>query len=410
MPEMLIVRRWMIVTWAALLLGCLCLVFGTAFNGAFWRSWTGTWEEAPALYRFLVQTDLGREDAVSAWYSSMLLLLMSIVGLLCWVADREPDYQRTRFGWIILSAIFMALSLTELGSIHERVPSLSGNLGLLAWLAPFFIMVPGYMLFFAWVQSKRNRAAVAWLTAGVLMLSTVPAQEYFEIHAFQNQPGWQRPMAYLLLEEGTELFGMLCWIAALATFLWGLAVPTAEGRAKRSIALPAKPKALVAVVLALTLVATASMLAAIRFLTPSDIFGTTQNWFPSAAMFSAMALCSYAASTQPDQAVRCAAWLAALTSLAVSGYIGSNLHGLHIYPQLRFTLLGLVIATTFATLMVSKGGQQILAFATGALFGTVLHLQGDAAAFAALGASAVLVICAFKVFVIGNRGTAAPSP
>ena len=63
--------------------------------------------------------------------------------------------------------------------------------------------------------------ATAFMVVGVLLLLSNPLQENFEIESMQNlgDPSqWKRPVIYLLLEEGSEIFATICFLVSTMTY------------------------------------------------------------------------------------------------------------------------------------------------------------------------------------------------
>ena len=178
----------------------------------------------------LLQLDLAYENVLSAWYSSMLLLSVAIMCIFCFLIDKERFQRKVdtfiNHGWIILSLIFATLSLDELGSFHETI----GDTGLFeifgkseGWQVFYIliILVGIFMVLFSWIRLRRMPLATAFMVAGVLLLLSNPLQENFEIESMQssvNPSQWKRPVIYLLLEEGSEIFATICFLVSTMTY------------------------------------------------------------------------------------------------------------------------------------------------------------------------------------------------
>ncbi len=178
----------------------------------------------------LLQLDLAYENVLSAWYSSMLLLLVAIMCIFCFLIDKERFQRKVDTfinpGWIVLSLIFATLSLDELGSFHETI----GDTGLFeifgkseGWQVFYIliILVGIFMILFSWIRLGRMPLATAFMVVGVLLLLSNPLQENFEIESMQssvNPSHWKRPVIYLLLEEGSEIFATICFLVSTMTY------------------------------------------------------------------------------------------------------------------------------------------------------------------------------------------------
>jgi hypothetical protein len=92
--------------------------------------------------------DVGEERSIPTWFSSILLLLCSILLAVVTVAKRQRN-DRYTLHWGILSLILLLLSLDEVASIHEAIGQQSERLLLYTTgLTPsgaisFFWVVPG---------------------------------------------------------------------------------------------------------------------------------------------------------------------------------------------------------------------------------------------------------------------------
>src|SRR5207253_91176 len=97
-----------------------------------------------------------------SWYSSMLLLSVAVLAMLCyWTDSQSPSsVSRHKFlakGWLVIAAFFAFLSFDELGSLHENAGKVR-SLDVMkdqSWES--VLLVPGlliviYMGFFAWVH------------------------------------------------------------------------------------------------------------------------------------------------------------------------------------------------------------------------------------------------------------------
>ena len=241
------------------------------------------------------QFNIGAENRLAAWYSSMLLFLAALGALGCWLLDRR--YGRSRrdrllgHGWVIVALLFAGLSLDEMGSLHERLPELLDVqlFQLRNWVGVLIIpiaIIGLFLLAFAWFHVRQSRAASGLMILGVLLFLSVPLQEHLEHLSYEaaaGLAGYQRPALLLVLEEGAELFGVFSFFAAFLLY--------ARMRAIRagSLARSGEPEA--AFRLTINGVAIGSALLGIGMLVlefgllprlPSSWhWGIPSNWFPS---------------------------------------------------------------------------------------------------------------------------------
>ena len=193
--------------------------------------------QLPHLLKIVVrETDLASENVFAAWYSSMLLLLSAVLSVVCFLIDQQNIREKGRsfwnYGWLIYASAFALLSFDELGSIHEHIGNFTAfkKAGSLVsegndsgWT--FFYMLVGvvgfFMLAFSIVKLKKVKWALLLLICGLLLYLSNPFQEYFEIETMRSTVSdetWKRPVHLLLIEEGSELFGSLFFLAAIMLY------------------------------------------------------------------------------------------------------------------------------------------------------------------------------------------------
>ncbi|MDJ1008313.1 MAG: hypothetical protein QNJ13_10865 [Paracoccaceae bacterium] len=159
--------------------------------------------------------DIAWENNVAAWWSGALLALAAFLAAEAASRHRESDPALAR-GWAILAGLLLFLSADEIGSLHERLGLLGGTLGLGAWalilpLGALLGMLYLYAATLLWTRGARR--SILLVTLAFTLLASVALQEYVE-HAV----AWGSRSAEalrLVVEEGTELTGMLILVATL---------------------------------------------------------------------------------------------------------------------------------------------------------------------------------------------------
>lgn len=298
---------------------------------AFYRGLAGTWESAPPIKHVLLQLNLGAENVVAAWYSSMLLFLVAIASTACFVADRRgAGARRDRvlsYGWLGLAGVFTLLSLDEMGSVHERLSMLSAlnpfedaPLGWVFLLAPFIVAVSALMVGFGWLHLRRRPGAFTLMVVGVAAFLSVPVQEYIEVDVMRAAAGegWERPTSLLLLEEGSEFLGTLSVLAATLLY-WSAAGASATRVSTRQAVVGL---ACVALLLGL---GGAAVSATLGGLDGDD--GNPSNWPPAVLAFLVAVLCGNLARAAPPRSSTRRAYLGlGLFSLLASAYVGGGIY------------------------------------------------------------------------------------
>jgi PAS domain S-box-containing protein len=169
-------------------------------------------ETLPSLPRLLSgilwRFSLGGENNLASWWSGLLLLLGGLHAIDGYYRHRADDLNVAR-AWLVIGAVLCALSLDEIGSLHERV----GLLRFGSWwsVLPFaMILLSGVTWSFwqLWHVPSHRRAAIV-IAVGFACFAAVAAQEKLE-WALQ-WPAWTLPIR-MAVEECTELVGMLVLI------------------------------------------------------------------------------------------------------------------------------------------------------------------------------------------------------
>ena len=188
--------------------------------------------KGPAWKFLLNQLNLGIENVLAAWYSSMLLFLVALAALLCFLVDRQQKTSfvsgALAFGWVLFSFIFLTLSLDEMGSFHESIGDTAlfrqvgfGEGG--GWNAflVLIVLVALFMITFFVAKVHTSKTSFVYMLIGTLLFLSNPFQEAMEITSLRSAAdpnNWNRPTTLFLLEEGSEIFGALCFLASMVRY------------------------------------------------------------------------------------------------------------------------------------------------------------------------------------------------
>jgi hypothetical protein len=155
--------------------------------------------------------NLRGENNFASLFSGVFLLVIALHAFDGWALNQSSE-PRVAYAWMMLSLVLIALSFDEIGSLHERVPSIGG---LSEWwsLLPFGLVLggmAGYAIF-CFYRSPELRKIAIGIFFGFVLLASVAFQEYLEWTVDWTASSnlrffkvWLRPV----IEEGTELFGM----------------------------------------------------------------------------------------------------------------------------------------------------------------------------------------------------------
>lgn len=340
-------RRGLLATLSLINVG---LATATAIFIAVWAK-RASYSEAVQSFitHILVQGHLATENVLAAWYSAMLLLAVGLAALLAFWGDTRQARGPLRWGWLLVAAVFLTLSIDEIGSFHERIgmlrflsPSREHAMGWVFVLAIPIAVVGLFLLGFAWLHVRVASAAFWWIAVGVVLFGANPVVERVEESLTRGrdaQHGTWAPVIHdtvIVVEEGgLELFGTVCFLMGvlgyIATTAGDRSVWTLEERSTRVV---------VRVLTALLAAGTFLSTRVVRALPPAD-GGIPANWFPAAAFF----LVALALTLRRNATHRSRWWIP--LPLSLSGYCGAGLYGysalLH-HGQPHIALIATLIA------------------------------------------------------------------
>jgi hypothetical protein len=262
----------------------LILLFATADFISYWRAYSGVSDDPPLHFRIMGYMNLASEQNLASWFSSMLLAMIALLAATCFLLDRkESEHRWLAYGWALMALIFVALSFDELGSLHERLRLPGGWAGFVLWYAPVVAVLPLYLGLFAFFRMRRNRIALLCMFLGSLAFASIPLQEYFEVEVDRGED-WQRPILHILLEEGSELAGMLLILAAFTRYILNFVKEARSGdRRHLLIGFPRGPFLAKAVAIFLTGFLVSEYVSSL--LQPDHLSGNPHHWFPAFASF-----------------------------------------------------------------------------------------------------------------------------
>lgn len=344
------------------------------FHYYLYRILQGDWSQGSGLKYLVVQFSLANENVLATWYSSMLFLLVGVFCFFCYLIQSKASQNflgiKISYGWCLISALFLLLSLDEISSLHERLGSLStlnpfGDypLGWVSLLGVPIALICLFMIGFFMVQVKRAPLPAGIAIAAFVVFASIPLQEYFEVEALQasEDPAlWERPAPLLLIEEGSELLGAT--LLLLSSILFA-AKPAPFGKkwSLFSIEIDMKVKSkqgsMCRFIMFFAFLAFLMLL-----IVQSDMLvlqgdhGIRKNWFPAAASFlaSLLWLSLYIYEGQP-RIVRKIFLCLSLYSLFISAFFGANFYGYLHDPLEYLPKLILLILLSVAPLVPGLG-------------------------------------------------------
>ncbi len=346
------------------------------------------WGGNPSLLKnVLFQLDLALENVAATWYSSMLLLTTAAMAGICFLADRQEGAGRRQlffsYGWLVFCGVFALLSFDEMGSMHEyfgkdayneQADDFTRYAGLVV-LYSGIALVAGFMMAFGLVHLRRVPLSFLLVGAGVLLFISNPFQEHFEWGFYRR--GATRPVLLLLLEEGSELFGTLCFLTATVAYAAHVTrrKPGGAGLPAISVMATVNQKPFQTGVPAM-LGAMAVLLVGLQLVfgkVDNMQSGIPQNWPPSAIAFAVALLSLYLFASLPRNAVKGVPFFGLLAgvALALSAYYGSNLYatkGVVMGTALAAFLLMMLLGVSSGLLVTTKDARTRLGLAAWTVF------------------------------------------
>ena len=364
---------------------------------------TVDWTKQVFFISFLLREfNLAWENTLATWYSSMLLLIVALLAIICFVIDRQNRMNRYNnflsYGWVIISLIFTGLSLDEIGAIHESLGNIDffRRLGVKEALLSntFYILIAlvgVFMAAFGFLRFKKNKWAMIVGIFGVLLFITVPLQERLEWSKAiwdTNTKNYDRSAYSIIIEEGTEIFGSLSFIICLVQYLIVRHKKDPEGNENFLInrKLLINPKQMfrsAIIVIFIFILLTITIQYGFLQVQKSDN-GIPENWFPSMAAFttSLISFYLYFENKKSTNAKQKGLLFFSFLSLGISAYFGSNLINRVLEKTSNFSLLLnivfaiIILLTSVYLIAKNKYFFTRIGLATWALFFCLIFLLG----------------------------------
>jgi hypothetical protein len=175
--------------------------------------------------KFLLKFDVGGEQTVAAWVSSMLMLICALILFYLATVKRQLG-QAYAMHWLGLSVVFLGLSMDEAVGFHEmtimplRETLQTGGVFLYAWVIPALLFVGALgivYLGFLWHLEAAFR--LRFVLAGALFVGGAVGFEMLEgaFAAFYQQHRLVHEAA-VHLEDTLEFAGVLVFLHSLLLY------------------------------------------------------------------------------------------------------------------------------------------------------------------------------------------------
>ena len=179
-------------------------------------------DQLSKVTKFLIKFDMGSEQTVAAWLSSVLMLLCGLL-LLYIGGDKRLRGGAYTFHWLLLGVIFVGLSADESVAMHELVNKMArsyfdaGGIFFYAWIIPgmAFVGLVG-ITYLGFLSHLENVDRVRFILAGGVFVGGAVGLEMVEgvLADWYAEAGWPMEIA-VHIEETMEFAGLLLFLYAL---------------------------------------------------------------------------------------------------------------------------------------------------------------------------------------------------
>ncbi len=320
------------------------------------------WYVIPRLVALL---DLGKENNLAAWYSSMFLIIVSVAAFFCFLVDfQRIKHVRGQFlnlGWLVLVLIFLTLSFDEMGSFHEKIGEtpLFKNVGgskRAGWFIFYGLVacVGLFMVVFSFLKFKGNKLAFLFAAIGVILFLSNPFQEMYEMHSWRSSldpSEWRRPIFLLILEEGTEIFASFCFLTSFILYSLNPEGKNKKGLLNRDFRINFNFNNTYLYVFSALIICAGLLMYKLRIYawTIAGDNGIAHNWFPSAMGLFVALIASYLYFLSQDKSLPNKITLLLIISISL---FSSSFYGCNIYDSVEMPLYYIPLPFLFTTILI----------------------------------------------------------
>ena len=183
----------------------------------------GIWSTNDYVKVLINLFDFNTENNIPTFYSALALLLSSV--LLRLIALTYKKQNLTFYSWILLSVVFLFLSLDEMLELHEHLVRLTQRLlnlsgfGTAYWTIPYVTaVIILFLLLIKFLNKLPKRTLKLFVLAGILFILGSVGMEI--IGGRQEEIFGRENITYVLfytIEELLEMIGVIIFIYALTS-------------------------------------------------------------------------------------------------------------------------------------------------------------------------------------------------
>lgn len=181
-------------------------------------------ERDTTMIRVINEFNLDHERNIPTFFSTALLLFSS--GLLLLIYSTEIDRSKQKY-WLLLSIIFLTLSIDEANSVHEKLITPLRNLMgtspwyYFAWIVPAAVLLAALgLLLLKFLNSlPRHILRLFLLSAAIYVMGVIGMELIGGYYVFYNSKETFFYTLLVSLEEGMEMSGVILFIYGLISYL-----------------------------------------------------------------------------------------------------------------------------------------------------------------------------------------------
>jgi hypothetical protein len=257
--------------------------------------------------------------------------------------------------------IFLILSFDEMGSFHEKIGEtpLFKNVGgsnQAGWFIFYgLVAVVGiFMVVFSFLKFWDNKIAFFIAATGVLLLISNPFQEMYEMHSWRSSVDpseWRRPIFFLILEEGTEIFASFCFLTSFILYSLYPEGKSKKGLIIRDFSIKFNFNNLYIYVLSGFIICAGLLMYKLRNFawTIAGDKGIAHNWFPSAMALFVVLIAIYLYFLSRDKSLPHKTILLLITSISL---FTSAFYGCNIYDSIQMPFYNVPIPFLIVTILI----------------------------------------------------------
>ena len=179
----------------------------------------------PFVKALIYYFDAAKEQSVPTLFSSLLLFIATLL-LTCIFYIRRIRSKETK-GWLLLSLVFLFLTVDEATAIHEQFNALRIYIKddsvylYYAWVVPYAILVAVFgAVMFRFIFALPVRIRNLMILAGAIFVSAAIGFEIFEgLSTKEDGAGNINDILLTAFEEFFEMIGLIIFIHALFRYM-----------------------------------------------------------------------------------------------------------------------------------------------------------------------------------------------